>query len=251
MKVDVIDSVAVVRMEEAGANAMDSEFFAALNAAMDEAEQGPARAMVITGRDRFFSAGLALPTVISLSRDGLLQFIDEFSSTMRRVFTLPMPVVAAVNGHAIAGGCILALQCDERVMVDGTAASAKIGLNEVQLGLGLPAFVIESVRLRVPPTHWRRIMRTGSLMSPAEAREAELIDELAPPDQVEARAMERAIELGALPPQAYAQIKAGLRQPIVQAVAAREKADTEAWLDTFYSDEAQRLLHAAVDKLSG
>lgn len=248
MQVEHVDGVGVVRMKHGGANAMNTDFFAALESAVGRVESSPARALLLTGHGRFFSAGLDLPLVVDLTRDELRAFVRQFSSAMMRVCSVAMPVVAAINGHAIAGGCILALQCDERVMIDD--ARAKIGLNEVQLGLGLPQFAVEMVQMRVPAAHWRRVLRTGALMSPADALGAELVDELAPGHELEARAMDRAIELASLPPLASANIKRGLRRPVLERVLARFEEDAEALSRTIESDDAQRLLRAAAEGLS-
>jgi len=250
MQVEHVDGVGVVRMKHGAANAMNTDFFDAFDRAIDEVESSPARALLLIGSGRFFSAGLALPEVVDLDDDELRAFMRRFADTMLRLFALPLPAVAAVNGHAIAGGCILALLCDERVMVDGADATAKIGLNEVQLGLGLPQFAIESVRLRVPAAHWRDVLRTGTLFVPPHALDRELVDELAPAGELEGRAMDRAIELASLPPAASANIKTGLRRPALERVNARLDQDTEAMLGTIRSADAQRLLRAAAERLS-
>src|SRR5262245_26346492 len=135
------DGVAIVRLSAGKANAMSVELLDQIQRAFDEVESSGACAVVVTGYDRYFSAGLALPALIDLDRARMKQFIDHFSRTMARVFDCRLPVVAAVNGHAIAGGCVLALQADVRLMAD---IDVRIGLNEVQLGIGLPAVVIES-----------------------------------------------------------------------------------------------------------
>ena len=108
--------VALLRMKAGKANAIGPAFLERLAALLDEA-QG-ARALVITGDKGFFSAGLDLPGLLVLGRSEMKAFIDAFGAGMLRVFDLPMPVVAAVNGHAIAGGCVLALQCDYRIIVE-------------------------------------------------------------------------------------------------------------------------------------
>src|SRR6185369_13282808 len=140
----VENGVAVVRLAAGKANALTIEVLDQLQRAMLELEASDATAVVLTGYDRYFSAGLALPSLIDLERPAMRAFIEHFSRTMTRVFTCPLPVVAAVNGHAIAGGCVLALQADVRIIAD---VDARIGLNEVRLGIGLPSVVVESLRL--------------------------------------------------------------------------------------------------------
>src|SRR5688572_14190973 len=136
---EIVDEIAIVRMRFGKANSMTAEVLRALDDTFARLPSSGARAALVIGDGRYFSAGLAVPTLLSLDRAGMHQFIESFGATMQRVFTCPLPVVAAVDGHAIAGGCVLALQCDVRIMTD---ADAKIGLNEVQLGIGLPSSVI-------------------------------------------------------------------------------------------------------------
>jgi enoyl-CoA hydratase/carnithine racemase len=115
MQIETTEGIALIRLNGGKANAMDRAFLERLGELLEAL--GHARAVVLTGYDRFFSAGLDLPALMELDRTSLGSFIELFSDIMLRVLTLPMPVVAAINGHAIAGGCVLALQADHRLMV--------------------------------------------------------------------------------------------------------------------------------------
>ena len=132
MEIQTAGGVAVLPMRAGKANAIGSAFLDRLSAQLDAVESSQASALVLTGEGTAFSAGLDLPEVVALDRGGLERFIRRFSEVMLRVFTLPMPVVAAINGHAIAGGCVLAMQADARI---AGAGDYRIGLNEVQLSL--------------------------------------------------------------------------------------------------------------------
>src|SRR5262249_61670039 len=112
-------------------------------------ERGPAAAAVLTGYERYFSGGLALTHIIDYDIVAMRGFIEQFSRAMTRVFACSKPIVAAVNGHAIAGGCVLALMCDLRIAVDGPAI--RIGLNEAPLRHRPPAIRIDAPRLPLPP----------------------------------------------------------------------------------------------------
>src|SRR5215213_6697120 len=184
------EGVALIRLRGGKANAMTREVLEGIIRLVDEVEAAPdARAIVVTGVERHFSAGLALPVLLPLGRDEMRAFIDLFGAAMLRVFRAELPVVAAVNGHAIAGGCVLALQCDARLMTD---ADARIGLNEVRLGIGLPASVVEPLRLAVPASSLARIAVEGALFSPGEALRLGLVDEVVPDAELVDRAVERA-----------------------------------------------------------
>jgi len=241
------DVVRVIRLVGAKAGAMDEAMLDALEGQIEDFEDGPARAAVITGHDRFFSAGLALPRLIDLERDAMRVFIGRFSRAMTRVLACGKPIVAAINGHAIAGGCVLALMCDWRICVDD---GAKVGLSEAQLGIGLPAIVVEPLRATVPSASLVPLALEGRLCSPGEARELGLVHELAPAAEVVARAEAKARALAEPPPLAVAQIKRSLRAPILDAIARTEEAETERWLDSWFSEAAQVRLRMAVASLT-
>jgi enoyl-CoA hydratase len=236
--------VALLRMSSGKANAIGPAFLARLGALLDDLRD--ARALVFIGQPGFFSAGLDLPSLIELDQRAMAAFIDSFGETMLRVFELPLPVVAAVNGHAIAGGCVLALQADHRVM--GDDPKARIGLNEVQLGIGLPPVVMETLRLQVPPTSIPTIALEGRLSTAVEALGLGLVHELAPPAHLEERALGKARSMSKLAGSAFRQIKKAYRAPAVAAVRAAS-TDVESWTSTWFSEGGQQLLRAAVDRL--
>jgi enoyl-CoA hydratase len=239
--------VALVRLSAGKANAMSTELLDQIQRAMVELESSGARSAVITGYDRYFSAGLALPTLIDLDRPKMKTFIDHFNRTMARVFCCPIPVVAAINGHAIAGGCVLALQADVRIMAE---VEARIGLNEVELGIGLPAVVVESLRLAVPPRALVPVALEARLFAPREAQGIGLVDEVVPAGELVKHAALRARKLGSPPASGFAQVKAALRRPALEAIARVEAEETERWLDTWFSPPARALLTETVRKLS-
>lgn len=240
--------VAVIRMTGVRANAMSIELLDELVAAFDRVDGSDAAAVVITGAGKVFSAGLALPDLIELDRDDMRAFIDRFADAMRRVLIFPRPVIAAINGHSIAGGCVLAQQCDVRIMSD---ADVRIGLNEVQLGIGLPAAVVEPLRARVPSSSLATIALEGRLLAPAEALRLGLVDEVVPAAQLEVRAIGRAEAMSGAPRPAFAQVKAALVRPIVEAITRTSEEERERWLDTWFSLPARLLLREAVERIAG
>ncbi|TMQ18916.1 MAG: enoyl-CoA hydratase/isomerase family protein [Deltaproteobacteria bacterium] len=243
------DVVVVLRLEGGKANAMTPDLLDTLERMIDGFERGPAAAAVLTGYERYFSGGLALPHIIDFDRVELRGFIELFSRAMTRVFACEKPIVAAINGHAIAGGCVLALMCDWRILVDDPAT--RIGLNEAQLGIGLSAIVIESLRAAVPPASIVPIALEGTLLAPRDALALGLVHELAPAADLLARATAKARGFASRPSAAVAQVKHALRAPALETVARTAEHEAARWLDTWFSPEAQARLRAAVAKLGG
>src|SRR5262245_24816599 len=160
MQLESFGRVVVLSMRAGKANAIGAAFLDRLSGQLDAVEAAGAGALVLTGEGKAFSAGLDLPELAALDRAGLERFIRRFSEVMLRVFALPFPVVAAVNGHAIAGGCVLALQADVRI---AAAGGARIGLNEAAIGIGLPSTVLETLRCQVAPASLVPIALEGRL----------------------------------------------------------------------------------------
>lgn len=244
VRTDSLGPIGLVELEGGRANAMSLEFVTRLEALAAEVLASDASAVVLTGYQRFFSAGLDLPSLLGLERDALRTFMTRWQQAMLAWFDLPLPVVAAINGHAIAGGCVLGLMADVRVMVD---AGAKIGLSEAQLGIGLPSVVTEALRLVVPPAALPALALEGRLVTPAEALAFGLVDAVAPADQVVPQALARARTLGAQPRPATGHIKTQLRRGAREAIA--RESGFEGWLDSWFSAPAQRLLSEAVARL--
>jgi len=243
------DDVVVLRIEGGKANAMTPDLLDTLERMIDGFERGPSAAAVLTGYERYFSGGLALTHIIDFDRTELRRFIEQFSRAMTRVFACEKPIVAAVNGHAIAGGCVLALMCDWRIAVDDPAT--RIGLNETQLGIGLPAIVIEALRAAVPPASIVPIAIEGTLFAPRDALALGLVHEVAPDADLLERATARARSFASRPSAAIAQVKHALRAPILETIGRSVEAEVARWLDTWFHPEAQSRLHDAVARLGG
>jgi enoyl-CoA hydratase len=244
IKVEDRDDVALVRMDDGKANAIQERFLEDFDRALDSA--AGAQAVVVTGARRIFSAGLDLPALVELSRPAIEALMEHFHETMKRIFLWPAPVVAAVNGHAIAGGCVLAMQADHRVMAEG---QAKIGINEVQIGLPLPVVVIETFRAQLTPAILARAAREGVLFSPEEALESGIVDALAPAESVEERALSAARRLLSVGRPAFSAVKGLLRRPAADALERARREDAKAWVDVWFSDASRARVGAVVEKL--
>ena len=187
-----------------GKNALGTDAMSALCARIDAARGEP---ILLTGDGNAFSAGLNLKEVASLDARAMLPFLELLERTMTALYLHPAPTVAAVNGHAVAGGCVLTLCCDRRVVANDP--KIKIGINEVALGVVYPPRVFEIVRRRVPPQFAAEAILGAGLHSPTDALWLGLVDEIA--DDVVTTARARLEALAAHPRAGYAIAKRMLR----------------------------------------
>ena len=163
-----------IRLSAPGKNAMGSELMGFIRSSLKSAAGEP---LLLVGDGDAFSAGLNLKEVGGLDAPGMARFIDLLEDMVLELFTYPGPTVACVNGHAIAGGCVLALCCDHRVATSNP--KARIGLNEVAIGLRFPPRVLALAQNRVPRRHLEQVLLGAALHDPERALELGLVDELA------------------------------------------------------------------------
>ncbi len=218
------ESLAVLRIEHGKANAVDVQLFEELGAELDRLEQDEARAIVLTGTGRIFSAGVDLFQVLDGGKDYLDRFLPVLSSTLERLFCFPKPVVAAINGHALAGGCVLACACDRRIMAEG---KGKIGVTELAVGVPFPAAALEVFRRLLPTPKAEELIYGGRMLNPKEAQTLGLVDELAPEDELLARAEAAARALAKVPAGTFALTKTQLRQHCLGRIRALEATEEE------------------------
>ena len=207
--------VAIVRIDRPPANALDLELLAAGRQAAASLRDADPAAVVIVGRDGFFSAGVDLKAVPQLDDAGQRAMVEGINRIFLDWYSFPRPVVCAVNGHAIAGGMILALCGDYRVCSRG---DGKFGLTEVKVDVGYPVVAMAIVRAELTPASARVLALGGELIGPEAARELGLVDELRDPDDVLDRAIEVATDYAALPRVAYARVKDQLRGETIRAM---------------------------------
>lgn len=244
IRIENREDVRVLHMEFGAANALGPRVAEALIKALEDCRTPT----VLTGEGKIFSAGLNLVELADVDRPAMEDFVERFSVLMAQTLTARYPLVAAVNGHAVAGGCVLAMACDYRV---GTAGAYKIGMNEIAIGLTLPAIVTEILRGKLTAEHARTVILGGALYTPGEAAGVGLLDEVAP-DATTAvdRACRVARELGHSPPE-FAAMKGSLVAPITERFRHTREALDHRFLDSWFSDAATRLRRDTVARLAG
>jgi enoyl-CoA hydratase len=241
------DGVAVLRLDHGKVNALDTELLGELQ----EQLVGLARAeggVVLTGTGSVFSAGLDLFRLLEGGADYVRRLLAALDAGLRYLLELPRPVVAAINGHAIAGGCVLAAACDHRVM---SADAGRIGVTELLVGVPFPASAFEVVRGLLAPHHANRVITSGQTLVPAEALACGLIDGAVPGPQVLDRACAVARQLAAAPAAAFAICKRQLRAPVLEAIARTAVLDTAVhavWEDPGTQAAIRRYLQATVGR---
>ncbi|MEZ5312837.1 MAG: enoyl-CoA hydratase/isomerase family protein [Thermoanaerobaculia bacterium] len=235
-----------IRLARPPANALNPDLIELLADAVEAAPHAARRALVISGRPGMFSGGLDVPELLTLDEAGMEQTLRDFFRLMRNLATSPIPIVAAITGHAPAGGAVISIFCDVRVMAEG---DYRIGLNEVQVGLSLPEVIHTALRHVVGERHAERL-GVGGLLGPAsEALRIGLVDELVPEEKVVERAIAPARDLIKLPPRAMATTRALCRRNLVEAFARQEERTYERFVTDWFGDETQGAMRALVERL--
>jgi enoyl-CoA hydratase len=225
--------VSVLRIARGKGNALNLELLSALASALDALERGPARAGVITGQGSVFGAGVDLSELLSGGESYTRRFLPAMVDVFQRLATFPKPLVAAVNGHAIAGGAIMMLACDLRLLASG---GARVGLSEIQVGVLFPSWALEIARYSTPREHFSSLICTGRTWPPEEALARGLVDELVAPEELMERACAAAGELAALDPATFETTKLAVRRPMIEA-AERLRAGDASIVESWCSPE--------------
>jgi len=239
--------VTILVMARGKANAIHSEMMEELSAAVGAAaaDTGVRGLVLASDRPRFFSGGFDVREVFQYGRDQMAAFFGRFTQICDALRGMPKPVVASLSGHTVAGGAILALACDLRVMAHGEFGFA---LNEIDLGLAVTPEIGRMLIEAVGAGRARELFLSGEPVSPERAWQIGLVHELAPPEEVLARAVARAHTLAAKPPIAYATLKRQLRS---LAAGETPEAGIERFLELWFSPEATEARRRVAAKLTG
>ncbi len=212
--------VAVITLDDGKANALSPDSLAALDAALERAES-EARAVLLAGRPGRFSAGFDLKIMLS-GADPARTLLGQGAKVFMRLYGLPMPLVVACTGHALAGGCLTMLCGDLRIGIQGPF---KLGMNEVAIGMPLPILAVELVRERVAVEYLDQATLFARIFNPSEALAAGMLTHVVEPEALMETAMEQARALAQLDTSAYAESKSRLRRATIDYVLETLDAD--------------------------
>ncbi len=238
------EDVLELRLSRPPVNALSPELIATLRKAVDDAPAN-AEALVISAGPGLFSAGLDVPTLLTLDRDGMSQVWSDFFALLSGIAASPIPTVAAITGHSPAGGTVIALNCDYRVMAEGPF---KLGLNETQVGLALPPAILGSLQRLIGRHAAERHIVAGNMIDAAQARAVGLVDELVAPESVIERAVQWCQFHLSLPRRAMTLNRAAARADLV-ALYSGSQGHIHEFVNGWFHPETQSVLKQLVARL--
>ena len=238
--------VTILRLERGPANAIDLPFARQLDDRLAELEtDSKSGALILTGTGSCFSAGLDLKLIPEYDRAQQRELVEVLNRFFLRLYAFPLPTVAALNGHAMAGGMILTLCCDYRI---AKQRDCKCGLAEVRVGIPYPESAISVILAELNHSMRRRMGQLGESMSSKKAKIFGIIDEVVPGESVMSRALEKALELAEMPAAAYSRVKRQIRAQALTRMESAVEQKTDPALDSWMTRESAQ---AAAEVLSG
>ncbi len=229
------DGVATVVIRRGKVNAFNDTVIEEMSRTFGELASDPTiRSIILTGTGKFFSFGFDIPQFLGYDKEQFTRYLTNFTGLYREIFLHPKPVVAALNGHTIAGACMIATSCDYRVMVTG---KARISLNEINFGSSVFAGSVEMLKLLVGHRNAERVLSSGAMYSAEEALRMGLVDQVVPEADLEKEADRVARDYATRDPDAFRSIKGLLRRAVAEKMANAEKDSIEEFVRIWYSEK--------------
>ena len=242
VRLSVTDGIAEIGLKRGTVNAIHEQMVGEIAEIFQRVETDPeVRAVILTGAGSFFSFGFDIPEFLRYPQPAFSEFLARFTGLYAYLFTYPKPLVAALNGHAIAGGCMLALACDYRIMVSGRA---KISLNEITFGSSVFAGSVEMLKFAAGAKHAQEVLFGGRMYPADEALRVGLIDRVSSQEKLLDEARAAAGTLAAKDPAAFRSLKNLLRAPVAEEMKRREEQSIRDFVSIWYSEKTWKNLHA-------
>ena len=241
------DKIAILKLNKGVINALDLQLLDELGDGLCRARDDlDVRGIVITGsNDKFFSMGFDIPQLLGLTRNNLEVFYRTFNRVCMDLYTLSKPTVCAITGHAVAGGCILALCCDYRFIGEGKRL---MGLNEIRLGLPVPYPGECILRKVVGERHALEIMYTGEFYEPKESFRLGLVDQVVPVERVLPMSINKAKSIGVMSCDAFGMIKHNRVEEVEAQIRKQLDKRQKFYVECWFSEQAQELLKEIAKK---
>ena len=227
--------IATVTLSREKVNALNEPMIEQINNCLTDLENDKTvKAIILTGQGNFFSFGFDIPEFLSYSKDSFMMCLSKFTDLYTRVFLFPKPIVAALNGHTMAGGCMLAIACDYRIMVSG---KARIALNEIGFGASVLAGSVEMLKYCAGQKNAQSILYSGAMYSAEEASQLGLVDQISSQENLTEDTMKIAQDLAKKDNTAFRSIKNLLRRPVAEEMTKKEEGVIREFVDIWYSEE--------------
>ena len=247
IEVTIKDRLAIITLDRGKSNSLNREMVTELTDMLHSIEtDSNIGGVMITGKDHFFSAGLDLIELYNYNEEEAKSFWYLFLNFVAKITAFKKPLIAAVNGHSPAGGCVIALACDARVMAEGKYI---IGLNEVPVGIIVPNSFFNLYSFWLGKANATRSLLEGKLFQPEEALSIGLVDELVKPESILTAAERKARKYMAYESNTWSQSKVNIRKDLIESTSADQSADLEIMLKQWWSPSTRVILKTIIDSL--
>ncbi len=247
ISVTIKDRLAIITLNRGKSNALNREMVTELTDMLQNIESdSKIGGVIITGKEHFFTAGLDLIELYNYNEEEAKGFWHLFLNFVAKITAFKKPLIAAINGHSPAGGCVIALACDARVMAEGKYI---IGLNEVPVGIIVPNSIFELYSFWIGKATAARSLLEGKLFNPDEALAIGLIDEVVKQESILTAAERRARKYMAFESNTWSQSKLNIRRSLINSTSADQTADLEIMLKQWWSPSTRAILKTIIDSL--
>ena len=247
IRVTIKDHLSIITLDRGKSNALNREMITELKDIFSNIASDPTiGGVIITGKEHFFSAGLDLIELYNYSEEEAESFWHLFLDFTATITSFRKPLVAAINGHSPAGGCVIALACDYRIMAEGKYI---IGLNEVPVGIIVPESIFKLYSFWIGQANAARSLLEGKLFSPQEAIEVSLVDELVNPASLLTAAERKIRKYMAMERNTWEQSKLNIRKSLIEATSADQSEDLSLMLKQWWSPATRSILKTIINNL--